>query len=455
MDVKYARKDVVIIGGGPGGVTAAKEAGKLGASVALIEQDKPGGRALWHSLVPSKVWLDAADTGDEVVHAQEMSYPMGGYIIQPEKVLERLQTVKDREHTRDKKTFEDLNVEVFNGKGHFLDDYTIQVTRDGEEVARVHGEQIIIASGSVPIFPDDLKPDGKRILAPRFMSHRKSIPESIIVVGGGVTGSETIYLFNRLGSEVTALTDIDTLLPRSDADISNTLESVLSRRGVEFHKGQAVQSIVNHGDHVEATLTSGNSFEAELAFVAIGRVPDTSRLNLGKTGVTYDKHKGITVDGQLRTKVQHIFAIGDVTGPPMLANKAIAQARFAVSNALKKTNYSYQPDWAVEAIYTVPEVAQIGMTETEAFKKNRNVRVLKTDYGKVLKSNIIEHQEGFLKMLVNQDNDRILGASAVGDHAADLLAPVAVALKAEMTFHSFQQIAPANPTISELLVALE
>jgi len=455
MNADYVRKDVVVIGGGPGGVAAAKEAGKLGASVGLVEQDRPGGRALWHSLVPSKVWLDAANAKGAAAHAQVLSYPMGNFLVNPQKILDRLETVKTREKKLNSTDFEQHGVQVFSGRGRFLDNYTVQVKRNDEEVTRIHGENIIIATGSVPLFPPDLKPDGDRILAPRFLSHRDSIPESIIVIGGGVTGSETIYLFNKLGSDVTAVTDIDDLLPRSDTDISEALEHIFRQRGVEFKKRTAAESVVNRGDHVEVTLADGDSITAEYAFVAIGRKPDLGTLNLKTTGVTFTEKSGVKVGSSMRTSVEHILAIGDVTGPPMLANRATIQGRIAAYNAVLQQNQTYFPDLTVEAIYTEPEVAQVGLTEKAAAKADLDFRVLRSEYGRNLKANIVDQLEGFLKLIVDEHAGKIHGAGAIGYHASDILSSVAVALRAGMSIEEFRQIAPANPTLSELLVDLE
>ena len=441
--------DVAIIGGGPGGVEAAKVAGSLGASVALIEQGKPGGRALWHSLVPSKVWLDAANLIGNRQHMQDIGLDVDSFDKNTSGLLERLKKVKELENSKNVTEFEKHGISVIQGAGKFTDEHTLKIN-DGEQT--ISADKFIIATGSVPIFPPDLKPDGKRILAPRFMSDFNTVPESIIVVGGGVTGSETIYLFNRLGARVTAITDIDELLPRSDQDVSQELENIFVERGVELRKNTPVKKIENLGDSVKVTTADGSQFEAEYAFVAIGRKPDLANLALSSTSIKHSEKEGISVDDSCRTSVSHIFAIGDVAGPPMLANRAISMGRVAAWNAVKAQDKTYKHKLAVEVVYTEPEVGQVGLNGKSAAEQGIQYSTRIARYNQNLKANISSHREGFLKLLLDESTKKILGASAVGYHAGDILAPIAVAIEAGLCLDDLLSISPANPTLSELLV---
>jgi len=446
--------DVAVIGGGPAGLAAAKEAASLGAQVMLIEQDKPGGRALWHSLVPSKVWLHAANLLGTFSAAEEFGLTRASVSDNPAALLERLRKVKAREQEKDNAHFTMLGIEVVAGTAQFVDDHTLQITRNGGQTRFIRANAVILASGSVPIFPPDLKPDGQRILAPRFLSTLETIPGSIIIIGGGVTGSEVLYLFNRLGSEVTAITDIEDLLPRSDHDISQRLESILEQRGVVFHKGVPVRSIENVGDDVEVYREDDRKFTAEYAFVAIGRKPDTTKLHLNATSVEVRPDGGVGVNDQCQTSVQHIYAAGDITGGPMLANRAAAQGRIAARTAVQGREHSYHPDWTVEVVYTQPEVAQVGLTESRAKDQGRDISIKKAEYSQNLKANISGHREGFLKIILDQGSGILQGAAAIGDHAGDLLTPISVAIRAGLSLDELSEIAPGNPTLSELIIEL-
>lgn len=447
--------EVAIIGGGPGGLAAAKEAGRLGARVTLIEQDRPGGRALWHSLVPSKVWLNAANLLGETAQASSMGLTgrMSGSDLTS--LQQRLQQVKQGEHAKDTHDFKELGINVISGTAQFIDDNTLQIHEPEGNTRFLKAGIVVIATGSVPIFPPALKPDGQRILAPRFLSKLNNLPESMIVVGGGVTGSEVIYLFNRLGTDVTAITDIQSLLPRADQEVSQTLEALLSQRGVKFHKEIAVKQITNKGDHIDVILMDDHEMTADYAFVAIGRKPDVTKLKLQATSVEFDEEFGIQVNEYCQTSVRHIYAVGDVTGAPMLANRAAGQGRIAARNAIRDEQTVYHPEWTVEAVYTEPEVAQVGMTETQAHTRGLSVTSRKLALERNLKSHITGHQHGFLKLLIENNSEKLLGAAAIGSHAGDLLAPVAVALRGGLTMRQLLDIAPANPTLSELIIQAE
>lgn len=338
-------------------------------------------------------------------------------------------------------------IEVIVGAARFKSRNVILIRlQDGEE-KEIITDKVIIASGSVPIFPQNLKPDADRIIAPRLLGKMREIPASIIVIGGGVTGSEMIYLFNQLGTNVTAVTDVPTLLPRADAKVSEALEMALKSRGVIFHKNKRAASAENLGDHVKVTLEDGTELVADMAFVAIGRRPDVDGLHLAN--IELSTQSGIAVDAQCRTTIDGLFAAGDVTGAPMTANRAMAMARIAARNALSDHQQSYNENLTVEAVYTDPEVAQVGDAS------GVNAEIYAADFETNLKANIANSKNGFIKLFVHEHDHRIVGASAIGSHVSDILFSVAVAIASDMTLADFQQVVPANPTLSEVFVDLK
>jgi dihydrolipoamide dehydrogenase len=305
----------------------------------------------------------------------------------------------------------------------------------------------------VPIFPEGIRPDGKRIIAPRLMGKLNTIPDSLIMIGGGVTGSEFIYMFNALGSRVTAVTDVAQLLPRCDRDISRALEDILRTRGVQFIKSTAVKSVENIGDAVRVTLANGETLQADYAFIAIGRRPDVEKLDPAAANIRIGNAGEVVVDEFLRSAQPHVYAVGDVTGAPMIANRAMAQGRLAARHAMN-ANVNPAPLY-VEAIYTNPEVAQIGMREEAARKAMPQLQVYRADFATLQKAQISGHSEGFCKVLVNRENGQIVGAAGIGFHIADVMESLAVAMKARLPFADLRDIAPANPTISEIILNLK
>ena len=422
--------DVAIIGAGPAGLAAAKQAGREGARVALISQEKPGGRALWHSLVPSKVWLHAAEHG---------THQLDG-------IQNELERVQQQQFQQDQTQLEQVGVDVILGQASFIDNTTLKIHQEEKET-RITASRIIITAGSVPIFFPTIKPDGERIIAPRMLETLNRIPKPIIVVGGGVTGSEMIYMFNRLGSKLTARTDLDQLLPRSDREVSEALEATLSSRGVTFHKQRRVERVANTGDGVSVTLADRSELHADMAFIAIGRKPDLESLHLNRTDIEHSA-AGIVVDHTCRTSVPTIFAAGDVTGAPMTANRAMAMGRVAAHNAIHGSDKRYQPHLSIEAVYTEPEVAQVGdMAETA------DTDLRRVPFTSLLKSKIVQ-TDGFIKVRVRKSDEKLLGAVALGSHASDVLTPLAVALQADMTLEQVRDITAANPTLSEIFTEL-
>nr|WP_290669209.1 NAD(P)/FAD-dependent oxidoreductase [Ardenticatena sp.] len=436
-------KRIVVIGGGPAALEAARTAAHHGADVALVADAPLGGRAGWHSLLPSKVWLHAAETQ----HAAHALGLLDTPRIREANVLARIRAIAEAWNGERAALLTSLGVETYDGVATFIAPDEISVrTSDGEETARLGADAFIIATGSVPIFPPDMRPDGKRILAPRFASHLDRLPRSMIVIGGGATGSEFAFLFDALGVETTWVVDEQGVLPMFAPDAGAALAHILETRGVRLIAGQRAVRAENLGDHVAVSLADGRRLEADMAFIAIGRRPDTARLGLEAAGVALREDGAPVVDAHLRTNVPHIFAVGDVIGRPMIANRAMAQAYHAALNAVGRTTPPFRDDLVVFAIYTEPQVAQVGVVEGEGLAR---VRLPLTT---LLKAAVLAGEEathGFFEMTYHADSRRIAGAVAVVPHAADALTPVMQAIAEGRTVDELAAQFPAHPTISE------
>ncbi len=450
------RKRIVVIGGGPAGLAAAKEAARLGGDVTLVEQDRPGGRAMWHSLIPSKVWLNAMNVFGEAQHFAELGLAPLDPRPNPARILRRISEVKQRLGSNERQSLEKSGVKIVTGSAKFIDAQRVRVAAPDQPERELAGDFFIIATGSVPVFPAGVKPDGKRVLAPRMMSKLDAIPESLVMIGCGVTGAEFIYMFNQLGSRVAAVTDLERMLPRFDADISTMLETTLAERGVRFIKEQTVQKVINTGGEVEVRLADERVLRATHAFIAIGRRPDVKNLDIQHTSVKLSDRNGIAVNEFCQSSIENIYAVGDVAGAPMIANLAAAQGKLAAQHIFSRHFSDLTRKIVVEAVYAQPEVARVGMGESDARQAaGVNLKTLRADYSEIQKSILTCHEAGFLKVLVSNANDQILGASAIGDHAADLLTPIAAAMRAQLPFSQLQDVIPANPTLAELITALK
>ena len=437
-------KKIVIIGGGPAGIEAAKAAKREGADVTIVSNAPIGGRAGWHSLLPSKVWLTVADTLGVFHEADALgvSHPP---IVEPAPtdVLARLKQIKTAWNEQQQQALHDLDVEILTGTAVFNSPNSIELRdKEGNPTSEIEADAFIITTGSVPIFPPAMKPNGKGIIAPRFASALKKLPKTVVVVGGGATGSEFAYLFCGLGLEVTWIVEQKGVLPDFDSAAGQFLADALVKQGVKLVHGDRATDIEDMGDFVQVTLADGSKRKAEMAFLAIGRKPDVGNLNLEAAGLPV-KNGTVAVDEYGRSTNPNIYLAGDVTGSPMIANRAMAQAWVAGQHAAGGIVEAYDAETVVSAIYTEPQVAQIGELSGPSIKTTR------VSYAEGMKGHLLP-EDGFVKVGYDGENGRITGAVAVGPHAADVLAPVMVAIKAKMTLDDFGNLYGAHPTMSEL-----
>jgi pyruvate/2-oxoglutarate dehydrogenase complex dihydrolipoamide dehydrogenase (E3) component len=444
---------IAVIGAGPAGVTAAGAAADCGAQVTLVGTEPPGGRASWHSLLPSKVLLTAADSLGLARRFEKLGLANASSTPAPEVLVQRIRALAQSQSDRQALDLTRRGVRFLVGKAAFVGCHRLQVTLDQGAPMLLDADAIIIASGSVPIFPPGLKPDGQQIIAPRLVGRLHYLPASIIVIGGGVTGTEFAYGFNRLGVAVDWVVDEFGVLPPFEREAVSVLVEALVSRGVVLHEGAGASTAVPDGEGVTVTLHDGQSVRAEMAFIAIGRRPDVASLNLKGANLPEEAHWGIQVDGYGRTTVPHIYAVGDVNGLPMTANKAMAQGWIAGRHAAGAIVDPYRAETMVEAVYSDPQVSQVGLSRVDAEARGYKVREQTVSYEAALKAALLGETEGFVKLNTDADDGTLLGASAVGAHAADVLAPVALGLRLGARMGDLSALFAAHPSLTELVFA--
>lgn len=427
-------KKVIVIGGGPAGIEAATAAATVGADVTLISEEKVGGRAGWHSLLPSKVWLNAADHLTRSAPGQQLNFSQ---------ILAEIQTVKESWYRQQMATLERLSVKIIYGTAKFNTPHQITVDyKTDQGSGLLEADAFIVATGSVPIFPPNLKPDGQRVIAPRFASQLDSLPEKVIVIGAGATGCEFTYLFNRLGADVTWIVDQYGVLPKSDPAASQFLTDVLVSRGVNLVAGHLADHLEKADDQVTVVLANGERHTAGLVFIAIGRKPDLERVDLksiqlGLNGVPITDSFGQTVRSS-------IYLVGDAAGHmPLVANRAMAEAWVAGQYAAGRKPAYFNPTTVIKAVYTDPQVAEVGPITDEGLHHSQ------VSFGATLKTHLTSETDGFVKLFYD-DQRRVRGGVAVGPQAADVLAPVALAIQTEATLDDLAVVYAAHPTITEL-----
>jgi dihydrolipoamide dehydrogenase len=439
---------IVIIGGGPAGVTAALESARLGADVTLIEAAHLGGRATWHSLVPSKVFLSAAEALT-AAHPWLENPPSRPNL---DTLRARVRAQAEAQSQRQHHALSQAGVRLIEAVARFEGPHTLRLEFTAGHSERLDVERVILATGSEPIFLPGLKPDGQRLLAPRAMANLTAWPEHLIMIGGGVTGSEYVSFFSQMGVSITWVTDLPTFLPRAEPEIAAGLAAAMEARGVRLYPNAPVAQAENTGSGVRVTLQDGRTLEGSHAFIAIGRRADTERLNLDYAGVEVTR-QGVVVDDYGRTNQPHIYAIGDVAGPPYTVNRAQAQARVAVRHALGLPTPPLKANTWVEAVYSDPQVAQVGLCEDEARRLGYVITVLHAEAAQTLKAHLGNHPQGRLKIIAEASSGRLLGAAALGGHAVEVINALSLALQAGATVEHLMQWAPAYPTWGDLVRA--
>jgi dihydrolipoamide dehydrogenase len=438
-------REVVVIGGGPAGVEVARLTGAVGLPTTVCTATPVGGRATFNSLVPSKAWLAAAQGRAEAAHAAALGLRGDAPELDLAALRARIERLSRDTSDRLAAQLAAAKVELVQGMARLIDEHTVEL--EGEQGARrFTARHIVVCSGSGPRFFPDIKPDGKRIIAPRLAGMLEALPESLIMVGAGATGCEYASAFAALGSRVTMVTDIDSILPRTDPVVAERLHAHLTRLGLQILTSAPVAAVRRDGEEAVVKLRNGDELRAAMAFLAIGRIPDLAFLGEGGLELARNPDGGLRVDAACRTSVPSILAAGDVTGVPMIANRAVLQARIAARSVSGEDPGDLGRTPVIEAVYTHPAVAQLGDCSGDG-----RVEVLERGFGSLLKARLIGADDGLLRLWVDRGTGVIRGASACAEHAADLLLPIQTAMRREIPIARLAEVPAAHPTLSEVL----
>ena len=423
---------LLIIGAGPGGYETAVEAAKRGMEVTLISEGPMGGTCLNEGCIPTKTFCHYAELIEQNLKAGLDCKPSFAVAAERKQaVIEQLRGGIDMLLK---------NVQVVQGKAQFKDSKTVLC--NGQEYT---ADKIIIASGSVsaslPI------PGAENCITSKEILELRKVPESLCVIGGGVIGLEFASIFRSFGSEVTVLEYCPNILPRFDVDLAKRLKQSLSKRGINIE----VQAQVTRIDGNTVTyLKKDKEFtvQADKILMAVGRRPNTEGLNLEAAGIDYTR-KGITVNDRFETSVPGIYAVGDVTGGIMLAHAATYQGLHALNCICGQTD-SIRFDLIPAAVFTMPEVATIGLTEEQCKEQEMEVRCLKSFYRANGKAVSMDETDGYCKIIVASDG-KILGAHLMGAHASDIIHEIAAVMNLGSNLDMLQSVIHAHPTLSEVL----
>jgi dihydrolipoamide dehydrogenase len=443
----------VIIGGGPAGNTAATYAARFGAEVTLVEKDVIGGAAHLWDCIPSKAMIASGG-------AMSFARRIGGMGVDASSPAADLEVLRKRnldiEHHLEKSVRELLasqGVRLLHGTARLKGPHEV-VVDTAEGITELTADAVLLSTGSRPRIPEWAEPDGQRVLTTRDAYPPPELPEHIVVVGSGVTGVEFVHLFSAFGSKVSLIVSRQQVLPTKDPEVAAALEEDFLGRGVNLLKGARAEGI----DHVEGAVVvrcdDGRRVQGTHALLCIGSIPNSEGLGLDAAGVELDRGGYIPVNHHCQSNVPHVYAAGDLSGKLPLSSVAAMQGRKVAEHVMDfhtRAHRHLDYEKAASAIFTEPEIADVGLAEADAFAEGRKIRVTKMPFSASAKALINNDPRGFVKIVSDPATGVVLGGSIVGRHAAELVAVIALAVTAGLKVNDIVESLLVHPSLSEAL----
>ncbi len=454
-DTIPAQTQLAIVGGGPGGYSAAFRAAALGLAVTLVDPEaNPGGVCLYRGCIPSKALLHIAGLINEAEDAADV----GLTFSQPDIDVDRVRAWKnevvgkltDGLGAKVKK----MKVNHVHGTARFKDANTLEVTTVDGAKGEMTFEQAILATGSRPVMLPGVDNASERILDSTAALELADVPKSLLVIGGGYIGLELGSVYAALGSKVSVVEMTGGLLPGCDRDLVSLLKRRLDKKFTDILLNTRVAELKEQKNGIQVTLEDKQGEQSKKRFekvlVAIGRQPNTGQLGLETTAVKLNDQGFVEVDGQQRTAEAHIFAIGDIAGEPMLAHKAYGEARVAAEAAAGRKSV-FEPRAIPAVVFTDPEIAWCGLTETEARERKIKVKTAKMPWRANGRALTLGRDDGMTKLIVDPETERVLGVALAGPGAGELIAEGVVAMEMAAVGEDLRLSIHPHPTLSETI----
>ena len=438
--------DVIVIGAGPGGYPAAIRAAQLGKRTAIIEKEAFGGTCLNWGCIPTKTLIASAERYHHAAHSEAFGVTAKGVAFDYAKMVARKCEIVARLTGGIQALLKSNGVEMVMGAARFEGANRVSVVQPGGAARWLSASSIIIAAGSDSAMPGFL-PKDKRVMDSRAFLDLTALPESLLILGGGVIGCEFACMAAALGTKVTIVEMLDDIVMVLDRDVRRVLRKRMEAQGITVLTGAPLADIKVRKDKVTGTV-NGQKLEGDALLVAVGRRPNTAALDLARAGVKVDERGTIPVDAQGRTNVASVFAIGDlVTGSIQLAHAATQQGVTAAEAAAGMK--AKAEDICPACIFTSPEIGLAGLTEVKAQELGRAVKVCVFPFAALGKAMAAGETDGFVKWITDPATGQLLGAQAIGCHATELISEAAVAIRNEMTVDEIGNSIHCHPTLSE------
>lgn len=454
--------DLVVLGGGTGGYVAAIRATQLGMRVAVVERDKLGGTCLHRGCIPSKALLRSAEVYHTMIQSEEFGIEVSDLRVNFSKMQERKQKIVDQLHRGVQQLMKKGKIQVFHGEGRIMGPSIFSPQAGAVAVSKEDGDSeilvpknLLVATGSRPRTLPGLEIDGEYVLTSDEALRLEKLPESIVIVGGGVIGIEWASMLNDLGVQVQIIEFADRILPLEDADISKEMTRLLKKRKITLHTGAKVlpETLVKRdgklsikaekkGEHIEV--------QAEKLLVSVGRMANVENIGLDNTDAKVDRGV-IQVNAHFQTAEAHIYAIGDVIGGLQLAHVASHEGILAVEHMAGLSSHPLDYTKVPKVTYSRPEVANVGLTEEEAKEKGFTVKTGVFHFRAIGKALVHGDSDGFVKLIVDEKTDDLLGVHMIGPHVSDLIAEGALATVLNATPWEISHTIHPHPSLSEIM----
>ncbi len=444
--MSWPRQRIVILGGGPGGYEAALVAAQLGANVTVVDEDGPGGACVLTDCVPSKTLIEtssmmtlfkrAATLGIQTEHQAAPAVDAKG-------LYQRITSLAAAQSGDIAARLKAEGVTLIKGKGRLRGPSVVQ-TPDGE----LEADAVLIATGAHPRILPGAEPDGERILTWRQLYDLDELPESLIVIGSGVTGAEFASAYQALGSNVTLVSSRQRVLPGEDKDAAVLIEDVWRRCGMTVLSQSRGQAVRRDSCGVTVTLTDGREITGSHCLMTVGMIPNTEGIGLDEAGIKRDSRGFIEVDRVSRTSVHGVYAAGDCTGVLMLASVAAMQGRIAMWHTLGEAVHPIRLGRVAATIFTDPEIATVGVSARAVSEGEVRARVLKLPLATNPRAKMASIQDGFVKLFTSPGTARVLGGVVVAPRASELILPVSLAVELHLTAVQLAQTFTVYPSLS-------
>jgi dihydrolipoamide dehydrogenase len=451
--------DIVVIGAGPGGYVAAIRAAQLGAKTICVEKEYLGGTCLNVGCIPSKAMIASVERLQHVKHAKAF-----GVKLECEPTMDFAEMMKRKEKIVTTQRggigmlFKKNGIRHVEGFASFVDKNTIEVTGKDGKKEKIRGKNFLLAMGSGVIWlqiPGLTPGRENNVWTSDEAVTAEFVPKSMLVLGGGAVGCEFGYVFNGLGTEVTIVEMMPNLIPFMDEDLGKELGKLLTRQGIKVKTDSGLERVERAGKGWKCFIKKGDQteeVEVEVILLGVGRKAMTDNMNLEKIGIKLHKRGVEVVDETLKTHVDNIYAIGDVIGKIQLAHVASAEGIVAVTNMVKGENKKMDYKAVPNCVYTIPEVASVGLTEAEAKAQGYDVQVGKANFRIFGKAMAIGEQDGFVKIVGEKKYGEVLGVHMIGPHVTDMIAAGVAAVRLESTLEFMAETIHAHPTLAEAMM---